>query len=152
MTEHQLTARRAAWIATLMTGVLLQACSAEQGPTGSSTRVYAADMTGGAKTCEVAKVSPVDGQSTDTTMKLDSGGGWCGLHLRQSDGRPFDVGLLSERPAHGTVVIHQVGDETRVDYTADRGFTGSDSFSVKMIPGNAAIHISVTVVPAAARA
>ena len=151
MTER-LTARPAAWIATLMTGFLLQACASDQGPAGSGTRVYAADMTGGAKTCEVAKVGPADGQSTDTAMKLDNGGGWCGLPLRQSDGRPFDVGLLLERPAHGSVVIHQVGDETRVDYTADRGFTGSDSFSVKMIPGNAVIRISVTVIPAASRA
>ena len=151
MSEHRLTARPAAWIAILMTGVPLQACSGDQGPVGSGTRLYAADMTGGAKTCEVAKVSPVDGQSTDAMMKLDNSG-WCGQPLRQPDGRPFDVGLLLERPAHGSVVIHQVGDETRVDYTPDRGFTGSDSFSVKMIPGNAVIRMSVTVIPAAARA
>jgi hypothetical protein len=43
-------------------------------------------------------------------------------------------------------MIHQVGDDTRIDYTPDRGFTGTDSFAVKLIPGNAVIRITVTVV------
>ena len=42
MSEHRLTARPAAWIAILMTGVLLQVCSGDQGPVGSGTRLHAA--------------------------------------------------------------------------------------------------------------
>jgi hypothetical protein len=148
MTEHRLSARRVAWIATLTTGALLQACTHEPAPAASGARVYAADVTGKAKTCEVAKVNPAEGQTVETVMKLDDSRGWCGLPLRQPDAKPYDAGLLLERPAHGSVVIHQVGDDTRVDYTPDRGFTGSDSFVVKMIPGNAMVRISVSVVPA----
>ena len=59
--------------------------------------------------------------------------------------KPFEAGLLTVRPRHGTVLIHEVGDDTRIDYTPDRGFAGSDTFAVKLIPGNAAIQIAVTV-------
>jgi len=148
MIEYRLRARRGTWFAALMTGVLLQGCSREPVPVASRARVYSADVTGKAKACEVAKVAPADGQTVETIMKLDDSRGWCGLPLRQSDAKPFDAGLLVERPAHGSVVIHQVGDDTRVDYTPDRGFTGSDSFVVKMLPGNAVVRISVNVVPA----
>jgi hypothetical protein len=38
-----------------------------------------------------------------------------------------------------------VGDETRIDYTPDRRFAGSDAFTVKLIPGDATIKVAVTV-------
>lgn len=144
MTDLRLEPSRAACIATLLLCGLLPACSGEQ-PVRSGARVYAVDVTGQAKTCEVAKVTPADGQTVDTTMKVDGNGGWCGLPLHQSDAKPFDAGLLLGRPAHGTVVIHEVGDTTRVDYTPDRGYSGTDNFAVKMIPGDAVIRISVDV-------
>ncbi len=67
--------------------------------------------------------------------------------LQQDGSKPFGAGLLMARPGHGTVVIHAVGDDTRIDYTPDRGFTGSDSFAVKLIPGDATVHVAVTVTP-----
>ncbi len=148
MIEHPLTPRTMTWIAVLMTGMLLQACAPQPGRTASGARVYAADLTGQSKTCEVPKLSPVPGQTTDTAIKLDNDGGWCGLPLQQPDAKPFEAGLLSARPSHGSVMIHQVGDDTRVDYTPDRGFTGNDSFAVTLIPGEAVIRISVSVVAA----
>jgi len=147
MTDDRPNPRHAGWIAILTAGLLLQACSPAPVPTVPSARVYAADVTGGAKVCEVQKVKLADGQTTNTTIKVGNDGGWCGLPVRQSGGKAFDVGLLSARPAHGSVMIHEVGDETRIDYTPDRGFTGSDSFAVSLVPGGAVIHIEVTVTP-----
>jgi len=145
MTDHTPTLRRRAWIAILMTGVL-QACSQPPKPVPGA-RVYAADVNGGAKICEVARVKPVGGQVTETGIKVGNDGGWCGLSVRQPDSKPYGAGLLASRPAHGSILIHQVGDDTRIDYTPDRTFTGSDSFSVQLVPGDATVHIAVTVAP-----
>ena len=43
------------------------------------------------------------------------------------------------------MLIHEVGDNTRIDYTPDRGFSGTDSFAVKLIPGDAKVIVAVTV-------
>jgi hypothetical protein len=137
------------WLALLLTGVLLQACGQNAGPGGSRLRVFAADLAGAAKSCEVPQITPVSGQSTEATMKVGNDRGWCGLPVHQDGPKPFDAGLLTARPAHGNVLIHQVGDDTRIDYTPDRGFTGSDSFSVKLVPGNATIRVAVVVTAAA---
>jgi hypothetical protein len=150
MTDHRLTARHLAWPAILLTGALLQAC----GPTassgaGSKLRVYAADVTGGAKACEFPSITPANDQTTQAAIKMTNDGGWCGLPVHQSGPKPYNAGLLSARPSHGTVVIHQVGDETRIDYTPDRGFAGSDSFAVKLLPGNASIQVATVVEPPA---
>lgn len=147
MTEHRPGPRQAAWIAMLMTGVLLQACG-PQPPAAPGPRVYAADLSGAAKSCEVGKARPVVGQTTDTVIKVANDGGWCGLTVQQSGAKPFDAGLLNKRPAHGDVLIHEVGDTTRIDYTPDRGFAGDDSFVVSLIPGGALVHVVVTVTPA----
>ena len=48
-------------------------------------------------------------------------------------------------PTHGSVLIHEVGDNTRIDYTPDRGFTGTDSFAVQLIPGDAKVNVAVMV-------
>lgn len=145
MTEDRPAFRRAVWIALISTGVLLQACAKDAAPAATGARIYAADVTGKARSCEVPAVKPADGQTTDTAIKLGNDGGWCGLLVRQPSAKPFDAGLLSARPAHGNVRIHYVGDETRIDYTPDHGFAGADSFSVRLIPGDALLRIAVTV-------
>ena len=148
MTEYRSVPRRVLgytpWIALAAVAGLLQACAPDQSVRASKARVFAADLAGGAKVCQVPKVSPTDGQTTEVPMGLGNDGGWCGLALQRGDA-PFSAGLLSTRPAHGTVMIHKVGDFTRIDYTPDRGFTGADSFSVKLVPGNAVIRVNVTV-------
>ncbi len=151
MTEDRLTPRRAARTAILLTmgllaGGLLQACALAPAP-GAGPRVYAADITGGAKICQVEKISPADGKTVESKMTLANDRGWCGVPAQQSSGKPFDAGLMSARPAHGNVVIHLVGDQTRIDYTPDRGYVGNDSFAVKLVPGNAIVRIAVTVTP-----
>jgi len=129
----------------LITGLLLTGCLQNGGPAGSRTRVYAADLAGAAKVCDVPKVNPVAAAGSETPMKLANDGGWCAISVHQEGAKPFEAGLLTTRPAHGHVLIHEVGDDTRIDYTPDRGFAGSDSFTVKLIPGGASIRAAVTV-------
>jgi hypothetical protein len=145
-TRHE-AGRRVAGSALLMIGLLLAGCSPNPnaGPGGSRLRTYAADVTGGAKVCEAPNLSPAAGQTTEAAIKVANDGGWCGLVLHQDGPKPYDAGLLTARAAHGNVTIHRVGDDTRIDYTPDRGFTGSDSFAVKLIPGDGTIHAAVTV-------
>jgi hypothetical protein len=141
------TGQRIAGTALFLTGLLLAACSPNPGggPGGSRLRVYAADVAGGAKVCTVPKINPASGTTTEAAINTVNDGGWCGLRIDQDGPKPFDAGLLTARAAHGTVTIHAVGDDTRVDYTPDRGFAGSDSFAVKLLPGNATVHVAVTV-------
>lgn len=143
---HSGATRSLAWLALLMTGALLQGCGPNaNGPAGSRSRVYAADMAGAARSCDVPRVTPANGQTVDAAMKVGNDGGWCGLSVHQDGPKPFDAGLLVGRPARGTVLIHEVGDDSRIDYTPDRGFSGPDSFSVRLVPGDATIRIAVTV-------
>jgi hypothetical protein len=135
----------AGWLAIAAGGILLQACTAKP-PSGPAVRLFAADLAGGAKTCDVGKVAPVAGQETPVTVKLGNDGGWCGITIGNG-AKPYDAGLLAAAPAHGKVLIHTVGNDTRIDYTPERGFTGSDAFSVRLIPGDAIIRASVSVAP-----
>jgi hypothetical protein len=143
---HPGATRSLAWVALLLTGALLQGCAQTAGgPGGSRQRVFAADLANGAKSCEVPKISPTAGQTSEAAVKMVNDGGWCGLPVHQDGPKPYDAGLLTARPAHGTVLIHRVGDETRIDYTPDRGFAGTDGFSVKLVPGDATVRVGVTV-------
>ena len=136
-------------IALLTCAGLLQACSQAPTPAGSATRVYAADMRGAAKTCDAPRISPASGDKTAVAINVGNDGGWCGIRTYQAGAKPFEAGLLQTRPNHGTVLIHQVGDDTRIDYTPDRGFTGSDTFTVRLIPGDAMVNVAVTVASSA---
>lgn len=133
-------------LALAMAGALLQGCANKAGPLSSGPRVYAMDMNGGARTCEVTKPALAAGKVADATMKVGNDGGWCGLPVRNG-GKPYDAGLLAVRAAHGKVFVHSVGSDTRIDYTPDSGFTGTDSFTVQLLPGEAGVRVAVTTVP-----
>ena len=148
MTIRAFIPRRTAWpLAVLAAAALLQGCQSQRIAT-SSTRLYASDLAGGAAVCAVPDVTVANGKETATTMTVGNDGGWCGVTLGQL-GHPYASALLSVRPAHGKVYVHPVGDATRVDYTPDRGFTGSDSFAVRLIPGDGVLQVGVTVKPKA---
>ena len=127
-------------MAVALTGCLQTA------PSGPQARTYEYDFKGGAGLCEAARVSPSAGKTTDATMKVRSTGGWCGLSV-SNGGKPFDAPLLTARAEHGKVVVHSVGNDTRIDYTPDRGYSGPDSFSVTLLPGAAVVKVAVTSVP-----
>lgn len=132
-----------AWVVLLITALALTAC-AEPRPQVSRERVFAADLSGASRRCEAPIPAVTDGQTVQTTMRVGADGGWCGLEL-QRGGRPYDSALLTGRPTKGRVVAHRVGDVTRLTYTPNQGFTGTDSFAVKLIPGDATVRVAVTV-------
>lgn len=126
-------------------GVLLAGCAKQSAPPAPVAPLYAADVTGQAKLCDVPTIDPIAGRTTEAAVKVGNDGGWCGLPVHLSGPAPFQSFLLTARPAHGTVFIHTVGDVTRIDYTPDRGYVGTDAFSVQLIPGDAVVHETVTV-------
>ena len=123
--------------------LLLQAC-AQQGPQASANPIFASDLAGAAKNCTVPKVTPAAGQQTPVAMQVGNNGGWCAITV-SAGGKPFSAGLLTSEPMHGTVLIHSVGDNTRIDYTPDAQFSGADAFVVRLIPGDATVAASVEV-------
>jgi hypothetical protein len=138
----------------LLGGLALAGCGGNPKiePVPSKLRVFAADLQGATKTCEAPKPFLPAGQTTEVSTKQLNDGGWCDILLHQNGPKPYDYGLLTARPAHGTVVIHQVGDDTRIDYTPDAGFAGNDSYAVKLQPGDAVLHVTAVVTAAAAAA
>jgi hypothetical protein len=138
-------ANSAAFTLLALTAVLAAGCTPPPGqPAGP--RLYAIDQTGGAKSCVAPPVQPVDGRETAMEMKVGNDGGWCGVTLTRASGA-FSAGLLTARPAHGRVYVHTVGSATRIDYTPAAAFAGADTFTVKMVPGDASVRVAVTVTP-----
>ncbi len=115
-----------------------------------SLPVYAIDLQGGAANCVVSKPALAPGQEAAASMTVANDGGWCALSVSQDGPAPYSAGLLIQRPAHGNLLIHGVGDATRIDYTPERGFTGTESFVVRLIPGDASIRVAVDVTPGSA--
>ena len=131
-------------LALATVGALLQGCSsATLG--GPQPRLFEADFKGAAKTCETPRPFPIAGKPIEASMKVGSDGGWCGLPVRDGD-KPTAAGLLTLRPAHGKVLVHRVGTDTRIDYTPVFGSTGADTFTVQLLPGAAEVRVAVTVV------
>jgi hypothetical protein len=139
---------RAAWLALALAGLVLQGC-AEMPRTAAAqphARLFASDFQGAAKTCAGPKLTLDAGKKFSANMQVGNDGGWCGITVSQ-DGKPYDAGLLTQEPEHGAVYIHPVGDDTRIDYTPEHGFSGADSFAVKLLPGNPMLHVTVAVAP-----
>ena len=122
----------------------LSACMT-QPPGVASARLptYSTDLAGKAANCTVSAVTLEDGKEAVATMKT-GGGGWCGIPVRRSD-QPLGAALLSQPAKGGNVYVHTVGDDTRVDYTPRAGTSGADSFTVKFIPGDATMRVTVDV-------
>ncbi len=45
------------------------------------------------------------------------------------------------------MLIHTVGNDTRIDYTPSPRYAGADAFSVRLLPGDATIRVNATVTP-----
>ena len=124
-----------------LTAGLLQGCTPPAPVTSSTTRVYATDLQGKAALCTVSSVTPADGK-TETVTMVTGGGGWCGIPVEMTGNQPYSAGLVEHRPERGKVFVHTVGDDTRIDYIP-LGAVSADTFSVKLVPGNAIITVSV---------
>ena len=134
-------------------GLLLAGCDHGPGaPSRSGLPVYSIDMQGGAKVCTVPAVSLAAGQTAAAAITVGNDGGWCGILVHQDGPKPYDAGLLMTRPPHGTVTIHSVGDNTRIDYVPDARYAGPDSYVVSLLPGSAGLRVTVTVLAPGATA
>ena len=123
------------------TALLLQACAPKA---TTSNGIYAIDAAGGAKICVAPSVTLPDGQAGRVQMQVSNEGGWCGETLSHN-GLAYASYLLVTSPVHGRVFAHHVGNNTRIDYTPDPGYVGTDSFAVRLIPGNAVFEAAVSV-------
>ena len=139
--------RYTAWLALALVGVVLQGCGGKPGaPEQAHARLFASDFQGAAKSCVVPKLKLDAGKEVSASMQMSNEGGWCGITVAQDD-KPYDAGLLTQAPQHGKVYIHPVGDASRIDYTPDLGFSGTDAFVVRLLPGNPILSIKVSVAP-----
>ena len=43
------------------------------------------------------------------------------------------------------MLIHTVGNDTRIDYTPAARYAGADAFTVRLLPGDAMIRVTATV-------
>jgi hypothetical protein len=129
------------WLCLAATTLLAQGCAPKE---AAWDGIFAADVKGLARTCVAPTASPPNGEPVLEQMEVSNEGGWCGI-LASHNGAPYDSYLLVNRPAHGAVFAHRVGNNTRIDYTPDAGYTGTDNFSVRLIPGNALVQAVVTV-------
>ncbi len=132
---------------------LLAGCAPEGPPPGPSAIVYSYDLQGAARLCTAPQqVALVEGKPTDARIVVRNDGGWCAISVSAPGPKPYDAGLLADRPAHGKVYVHPVGNTTRIDYTPASGYAGPDSFGVQLLPGAAVLRVAVTVQPGPAAA
>jgi hypothetical protein len=119
----------------------LQACAQPQQAAAPGPRIYAVDVQGRSALCDVPqKVSLAAGRPTEAAMTLDNDGGWCGVVTDRAG-----PGLVVAKPANGHLNVRKVGATTRVDYIPDRGFVGTDSFAVKLLPDQAELKVTANV-------
>ena len=120
----------------------LQAACAQPQVAAPGPRIYAVDVQGRSALCDVPQqgVTLAAGRQTEAALTMDNDGGWCGVRTDRAG-----PGLVTARPANGRVYVRKVGATTRVDYIPDRGFVGTDSFAVKLLPDQAELRIAATV-------
>lgn len=134
-------------IVTLAAGLVLTACA-----TPTPAPQPSIDLNVGiAKTCEASPVDLSAPGGASATIRMSSDG-WCAVRTAERDGQPFLLALVRTRPEHGRVFIQKIGGQTRVEYTADTGYSGADAFSVALrsrAPNapDAAVQVAVTVLP-----
>ena len=113
-------------IATLAAGIALSGCAIKPAPTEQAVDLQ---NEGIAKTCTPSTVDTAAGTPATITMTND---GWCGVFVAEKDQRPFSLGLVKARPAHGRVYIQPVNQQTRIEYTANAAYVGADAFTVSL--------------------
>jgi hypothetical protein len=128
-------------------GLILQGCAAPKpAPPRPHATIYSTDMVNKAAVCSFTPLTALKDGSDNNVTLTTGGGGWCGFGV-ELDGHPYTAGLLTKGPKFGKVHIHTVGDDTRIDYTPQSLPVAADSFTVRLIPGNATIQVSVNTSP-----
>lgn len=132
-------------IATLAAAITLSGCAVKTPPPP------AVDLQneGMAKICTPSAVDLTAPAPATIAMTND---GWCAVVTAEKDGQPFKFGLVKTRPSHGRVYIQPVNGKTRVEYTPNSGYAGSDSFTVALVSRAAStpdtpLRVDVAVTP-----
>ena len=126
--------------------IALQGCA----PTQTSTQVAAEQFNEGvARTCNASALQVAPGGTANSTISMTNDG-WCALRTTEADGQAFQLGLVRTRPAHGFVLIRRVSGRTRIEYTPNERYVGTDSFTVALRSrtasgADATVHVAVTV-------
>jgi hypothetical protein len=128
-------------IAAAAAVVALQGCASKPAPPPVPTE----DLNIGiSKTCTFTPVQPAAGSSVNSSLTMTNDG-WCAVRTTEADGQPFQLGLVRQRPAHGTMLVQKLGGETRLEYTPNPGYTGTDSFTAALRPKSGAADATVRV-------
>lgn len=86
------------------------------------------------------------GAGAAMAMTVSSDGGWCGRSMTH-DTYAFTGGNVVQPPQHGEARIRHLAFRSLIEYRATPGYTGGDSFSVTMLPGNSTYLVDVDVKP-----
>ncbi len=133
-------------IAIAATAIAVTGCAPQ------STQVVGAAQEsneGIAKTCTPSSVDFGAGSAATATIAMTNDG-WCALHTKDKNGEPFKFGLVKSKPQHGYILIQKIGSQTRIEYTAEGRFVGTDNYSVALASNQAntpdsTIQVAVTV-------
>ena len=133
-------------IAALAAAIALAGCAAKKPAEPEFVELQTEDT---ATTCTPSAVDL--GSATPATITMTNDG-WCGVSTTEKDGQPFVLGLVKARPAHGRVYIRPVNKQTRVEYTPNPGYVGSDAFTVALRPrtpdaADNTLRVDVNVTP-----
>ena len=129
--------------------LLLQGCAQKQPPA-----VVADDLTQGVSSkCSYTPVQPQANTTVAATITMTNDG-WCAYRATETQGKPFLLGLVKQRPAHGELLIRKWAGESRVEYNPNPGFVGDDKFLVALRPQAAGaadnlVQITANVTPGA---
>lgn len=131
---------------TLLAALAVQGCATKPATTAADNLTDPMNE-GRATTCDA---TPVANGAGSITMSND---GWCGITLSEG-GSAFQLGKLRTRPANGRVYVQAVGRETRIEYTPNARFSGTDQFTVALQPrsGGADVPVQVAVTVGAGEA
>jgi hypothetical protein len=131
-------------LAIAVAAIVLEGCASKPPPPPPSVDLNI----GIAKSCTFTPVQAAPGASASTSISMTNDG-WCAVRLKDADGQAYQLGLIRQRPAHGTILIQKLGGETRLEYTAATGYTGPDSFTAAVRPKaggpDATVQVAVTV-------
>ncbi len=131
--------------ALCLPALCLAGCVQQHPASMAAASSYSADLVGRAANCTAPPVVVADGHDAAGTINT-GGGGWCGIPVTR-DGKPVGAALLTQPARSGSVYVHTVGSETRVDYTPYSGKV-ADGFTIKFIPGDETMRVTVNAPPA----
>jgi len=101
-----------------------------------------------AKSCTFKPVQPIPGSTVESTITTTNDG-WCAYRASAKSGQAFELGLVKQRPAHGSLLIRKWNGESRVEYTPSPSYVGADQFEVALRPAgtepDALVKVAVTV-------